>query len=74
MRLTVRWRRSPNRCGELIRRLASYVDRIRKGAQPGELPTKQPTTFRAVDQPEDGRSARHRAVRALLLRADEVIE
>lgn len=45
MRLTVQWRRSTNRCCELIRRLASYVDRIRKGAKLGELPTKQPTTF-----------------------------
>ena len=33
---------------ELWQRAASYVDRILRGAKPGDLPVQQPTTYRLV--------------------------
>jgi len=51
---------------DVYRRLASYVDRIRKGARPGDLPIEQPTNLELV--------INLKTAKALLLRADEVIQ
>jgi putative tryptophan/tyrosine transport system substrate-binding protein len=55
-------------------RAADFVDKILRGAKPGELPIEQPTKFNLTIKPRDGRSARTRRPPVLLTIADEVIE
>jgi putative ABC transport system substrate-binding protein len=44
----------------LFRRAACYVERILKGARPGDLPIDQPMTFDLAVKPESRKNARHR--------------
>ena len=60
--------------GDLARHVGEYVDKLANGAQPGDLPVQEPTTFELVISLKAAKALGLTMPRSLLVRADQIIE
>jgi putative tryptophan/tyrosine transport system substrate-binding protein len=59
---------------DVFRRAATYIDRILRGANPGELPVQTPVKFELIVNLKTATALGIKIPETFLLRADEVIE
>ena len=59
---------------ELFRHAAGYIDKILKGANPGDLPVELPTTFELVINLKTAKAIGVTTPTSILLRATQVVE
>jgi putative ABC transport system substrate-binding protein len=59
---------------DLFRRAAEFVDKILRGAKPGDIPVEQPTKFELLVNLTTAKALGLKIPEAFLLRADEATE
>jgi putative ABC transport system substrate-binding protein len=58
----------------MFRHSADFIDKILKGAKPGDLPVEQPTSFELLINLKTAKALNLSIPQSLLLRANEVIQ